>query len=64
MARCKCGHTNTMHDERGCVALSCLCNGYTPTQDNVRPFVQPPRQPLNARTLSHVGPVLRSLSRS
>jgi hypothetical protein len=28
----KCGHTSGMHDERGCVALDCLCNRYIPPQ--------------------------------
>jgi hypothetical protein len=38
----KCGHASGMHDERGCVALSCLCNRYIPTQLNAILAVQPP----------------------
>ena len=47
----KCGHTNGMHDERGCVALNCSCDQYVPPQDNFKPLVQPPppQQPLSAR---------------
>jgi hypothetical protein len=59
----KCGHTNGMHDERGCVALDCLCNRYVPTEIDAIPFVQPPRPPLNVRTISSFEPGSRSLSR-
>jgi hypothetical protein len=51
----KCGHTDGMHDERGCVALDCSCDQYVPNiptqnvprETNVKQFVQPPRPPLN-----------------
>jgi hypothetical protein len=43
----KCGHTNGMHDDRGCVALYYLCDRYVPAPTNVIWFVQPPRGPLN-----------------
>ena len=49
----KCGHTDGMHDEHGCVALDCSCDQYLPAQNtpapkNIQPFAQPPRPPLNA----------------
>jgi hypothetical protein len=45
----RCGHSSGMHDERGCVALSCLCNRYIPTQINAILAVQPLRLPLNVK---------------
>jgi hypothetical protein len=52
----KCGHTDGMHDERGCVALDCSCGQYlpnTPTQNvslqaNIKRIAHPPRPPLIA----------------
>ena len=44
----KCGHTDGMHDERGCVALNCSCDRYVPVPTNVAPFDQPGRGPLIA----------------
>jgi hypothetical protein len=51
----KCGHTDGMHDERGCVALDCSCDQYLPNiltqrapeEATLQRFVQPPRPPLN-----------------
>lgn len=48
----ECGHSSGMHDEHGCVALSCLCNRYIPTQINAMLAVQPPRLPLNVKHIS------------
>ena len=48
----KCGHSSGMHDERGCVALSCLCNRYIPTQINAIFAIEPPRLPLNVKRMS------------
>jgi hypothetical protein len=42
----KCGHTDGMHDERGCVALNCSCDRYVPVPTNVVTFEQPGRGPL------------------
>lgn len=47
----KCGHSSGMHDESGCVALSCPCNEYVPTQAIAPPSVQPPRLPLNVKRI-------------
>jgi hypothetical protein len=47
----KCGHTDGMHDERGCVALDCSCDQYLPRipAQNVPPRIaEPPRPPLGA----------------
>jgi hypothetical protein len=44
-----CGHTNGMHDERGCVVLNCSCDRTLPTPKNVIRFIQPARGPLNVR---------------
>jgi len=49
MSCAKCGQTDGMHDERGCVALDCSCDRYIATQTNVMQFVQPSRGPLNVR---------------
>jgi len=48
----KCGHSDGMHGEDGCVALDCSSNQCSPAQNvpapkNIKPFVQPPRPPLN-----------------
>jgi hypothetical protein len=48
----QCGHSSGMHDEHGCVALSCLCNRYIPTLINAILDVQPPRLPLNAKSIN------------
>jgi hypothetical protein len=42
----KCGHTDGMHDERGCVALNCSCDRYVPLPTNAVRFDQPGRGPL------------------
>jgi hypothetical protein len=48
----KCGHTNGMHDEGGCVALNCACNRYIPAEVDGIPSIQPPRPPLNVPRIS------------
>jgi len=47
----KCGRPNGMRDERGSVALSCLCNRYIPTQINAILVVQLPRLPLDVKRI-------------
>jgi hypothetical protein len=48
----RCGHSSGMHDGRGCVALSCSCNRYIPTQIKAILAVQPPRLPLTVKRIS------------